>query len=278
MEKDTLVIGGGGIRGFAMMGILHEMDKCVDLRKMKNIIGTSVGSILGYLICFMKPDEIFDKTKNMDILSESNIDVTKMFSEYGIIKFEILETFLMNMTKQYFEKESITFKELNKKTGKDLRITGTNISKKQGEIFSKKTTPDMNIIDAIKISTCIPYLFTKMVYNGDYYVDGSLTNGYPWKEFKVSNKRKIGIRAIMTDCDRNEYNIIEYMSDIISTIVNITDNTKECKIDTIEVSTKCNIVEEHDRKMIENLYNEGKIIGKEFMLRLSLDKQGRRMY
>ena len=228
MEKDTLVIGGGGIRGFAMMGILHEMDKCVDLRKMKNIIGTSVGSILGYLICFMKPDEIFDKTKNMDILSESNIDVTKMFSEYGIIKFEILETFLMNMTKQYFEKESITFKELNKKTGKDLRITGTNISKKQGEIFSKKTTPDMNIIDAIKISTCIPYLFTKMVYNGDYYVDGSLTNGYPWKEFKVSNKRKIGIRAIMTDCDRNEYNIIEYMSDIISTIVNITDNTKEC--------------------------------------------------
>ena len=73
---------------------------------------------------------------------------------------EVVKKILTTFIKSKNLSVDITFKELYELTRKLLIITGTNLTKKQGEYFSFLTTPDMKLIDAIRISTSIPFYFT----------------------------------------------------------------------------------------------------------------------
>jgi hypothetical protein len=77
------------------------------------------------------------------------------------------------------EKEDITFSELYSLTNKKIIIYGTNYRLGRSEIFSFENTPDMSILLAIRISISVPVIFTPVIYNDNYYVDGALTNNFP---------------------------------------------------------------------------------------------------
>ena len=54
---------------------------------------------------------------------------------------------------------NINFEQFYKLTGVDLKITGTNITQGYGAFFSKATTPEFPVIEAIGISGCFPFVF-----------------------------------------------------------------------------------------------------------------------
>ncbi|KAL8586395.1 hypothetical protein ACOMHN_023010 [Nucella lapillus] len=80
----------------------------------------------------------------------------------------------------------ITFQQLYHKTGRELCIVVTNLSQMSAEYCHPKTTPDMPIRLAVRMSLSFPVMFsavksaaTKNYGKHDVFVDGGVLSNYP---------------------------------------------------------------------------------------------------
>jgi arachidonate 5-lipoxygenase len=78
---------------------------------------------------------------------------------------------------------SLTFRELYNFNGRELCIVVTNVSCMCEEYFHVKTTPDVEIAVALRMSTALPGLLQPVPYNGSLYCDGGLLCNYPIHAF-----------------------------------------------------------------------------------------------
>lgn len=82
-----------------------------------------------------------------------------------------------------------TFEDFRNHGFKDLYIIGTNVSKINVEVFSYDTTPNVSVVDAVRISMSIPLYFETLQFNGekfghgDFHVDGGVLFNYPLQLF-----------------------------------------------------------------------------------------------
>jgi predicted acylesterase/phospholipase RssA len=75
---------------------------------------------------------------------------------------------------------------------KDLLIAGTNISDNKLDVFSEKSTSDMEIATAIRISASYPIVFKPVEYNGKLYMDGGAMDNLPVRALtEFSHEREI---------------------------------------------------------------------------------------
>jgi predicted acylesterase/phospholipase RssA len=227
---ENLVMGGGGARGLVYIPCIKVMEQ-YGLLNIKMILGTSIGSIIGTLYC----------------IGYSGLELEKIFSNFNPGKFnEIkIENFFnyfknlglndgkepIKIIKILFKhqniKETITFKELYELTKIKLVLTGTNITKSKLEYFNYKTTPDMEVILAIRISTCIPLYVIPIRYNNNLYIDGGLLTNIPIQYVKKKDYKKT---LVLLNYRKNEYldidkSIINYLITVYDMIrrVNIND-------------------------------------------------------
>jgi len=165
MYKDfTLVLGGGGARGIANIGVLKELKKR-GLTPNK-IIGVSMGALVGASFCSGKEIKEIEK------------EALRLNTKFKVIKhlFDIAkpgEAFIKGDKIKKFISRTInqtTFKNLKI----PLEILTTNLEKGNGEIIKNG-----KIIDAIMASISVPGIFPPVKINGSYYVDGGVTNPTP---------------------------------------------------------------------------------------------------
>jgi len=153
------------------------------MHSIHTYVGTSAGAIIA-LLC---------------VIGYSYDDMTLLLSEFigteltsiGFERFFNLPTSLglddgtklielceIALKKKGFDPD-ITMIDLSKKTGKNLVICVTNLSLSIAEYISVDTLPEISVKMAIRMSTSIPFIFVPVMYNGHYYVDGAVTNGFP---------------------------------------------------------------------------------------------------
>lgn len=141
------------------------------------IAGTSAGAIIGTLMCVgYTPRDILEAFKsNLPLLCE--IDIKLFFTKYGLYD---KRKYLRLVERMLYEKtDARTFKEIYDSFGKDLIITGTNLSNGTSLHFNRVDYPNMPVMDAIDISTCVPLVFPHATLGNDVCVDGALTDGLP---------------------------------------------------------------------------------------------------
>jgi NTE family protein len=179
-EIDTLCISGGGIQGFSFISALDILVKhdYINLNKIKKYVGTSFGSILGFLLTInYTPEELIVYYKNFDLDNISvDFDLELFLSDYG---FNNGDKYIELIKTLFFLKlriKEINFKDLEILTKKKLIIIGTNLTECKEEIFSSDTTPEFSVITAIRISIGIPLVLTPIKINDSYYFDGCIMN------------------------------------------------------------------------------------------------------
>ena len=180
MSYQHLVISGGGMKGYIALGSLISINNYYNLNKFKSYIGTSVGSLLCFLLSIgYTVEEAKQIFINIDITDYLVPDLLNIINVYGICSTENVKKILMSVGKQKNIPYDCTFKEHYKITKKKLVITGSNINTQKTEIFSKDKTPNMSIYTALLISIALPLLFQPIKYNGFFYVDGGTYLNYP---------------------------------------------------------------------------------------------------
>ena len=216
---DTICLSGGGIKGFSFIGALEYLHNksYIDLNKINNWVGTSVGSIMSYLLTLgYTIQEIIDFILDFNFKSlESDISIDSLLVSFGVnngIKFIIL---MSSFLKEKFNCEDINFLDHYKLTNKKLTIIGTNYSKGKEVAFNYETCPTMSVLTAIRISISVPIIFEPVLFNDDYYVDGGLTNNFPLNH--CNPKTTLGI-YIKNSCCNNMNDILELVKGCMSII------------------------------------------------------------
>jgi NTE family protein len=87
-------------------------------------------------------------------------------------------------------KPSATFGDLvGPSCASALRVYATRLTDGVLVEFSRRATPGVRVVDALRASMALPLYFTPVVIDGVAYVDGGLVNNYPMDTLTVTEQR-----------------------------------------------------------------------------------------
>ena len=166
-----LTLSGGGARGYAHIGVLKAME---EFKITPNIVsGTSMGAIIGSLIANgYTSEEIIDFAQHPNYLKIFDFKGFKL----GLSTHKRVRSILNELLPDDFESLKLP-----------LRISATNLSKAQLEVFSSGP-----LIDAVLASISIPVIFKPVEIKGNFYADGGLVQNLPADSIRDECKTLIG--------------------------------------------------------------------------------------
>lgn len=220
LEQDPpecLVISGGGMKGYGMLGAIKYLDEIYGLDMIHRYVGTSVGSILGYLLClgYLPLDIIHHifQLKVLEQLRSFTAPPEALFSQYGLIEFEPILEFLELMTLSKYGR-LFTMETLHNELQKDFACMTYNFTKMRTELLHWTTTPHLPCLKAIQMSSSIPYVFTQCIHQDQVYIDGGIVDNFPLRAaFKIHpNKCIFGIFSSQIQNPSREISLVQLLT------------------------------------------------------------------
>ena len=210
---DTICFCGAVVVGFACIGVMDyiESHNIININNINTFAGTSSGAFIAlYYALNYTTKEIIDITNNLNLQDIFNIKISNIIKlkelNDGSKILNLINTLIYNKCNKY----DITFYELYNLTNKKLIIIGYNKTLEKETVFSYDYTPNMSIAIAVRISTSLPILFTPVLYNNNYYIDGGIVNFFPYNH--CNPKTTLGIYIKIID----NINIFHKINNIIN--------------------------------------------------------------
>ncbi len=178
-KNNTLVLSGGGTKGVIILGALQYLIDTGELRDTNVYVGTSVGSIICYLlsigytpiecVVYLCTHKLIEKIQHFNLVA--------MINGEGAISYNHIQESLEKMTIEKIGRY-LTLKELYDKYDKKLVCVTYNQTEKKPEYLSVDTYPELPCLIAIRMSSNVPFLFNKFKYMGNFYVDGGICDNF----------------------------------------------------------------------------------------------------
>jgi len=295
------VFAGAGVFGTAYAGVCKALLEYGLTKKIKYWIGSSAGSIAAtFIACGIGCDKLekilkdtsinkfmdiggIDEKKSIYDKLVSGASYLEIFTKWGLARGKVMTTWLEKNIEELGYNKALTFSELYSMTGNHLVITATCINTAEVIYFSRSSTPDLSIIEAIRISISIPYIFQPTWSEIDneklILVDGAVLNHYPLDVTDVDTNNIIGynrqcigflpVRDGNIMYNREEVtNFIQYSNSILQSLhyrllKEISKRPffweRTVPIEVYDWDSKdFNISEDKKNKLIENGYNSTK--------------------
>ena len=224
---EGLVISSGAIKGFLILGFLDYIH--TDISAVKYYCGCSVGSYICMLLSIgYTPLEIIVYLCTNDIsqlFKDLNPLMLKDF--YGMVDVNLMLDYMEEMIK-YKIGYVPTFKTLYDNYDKILICPAYNITDNKKEYLSIETYPDMPISRACILSSNIPFLFSKVEYNGKCYIDGASFDAFPLNKLSdyTNNCKILGITFDLKKKE-NIDSFTSYVKTILSCLTEKTYNLRD---------------------------------------------------
>lgn len=207
-----LVLGGGGTRGFAHLGVvqaLHEKGISIDA-----ISGVSAGAIVGAFIASgMSPKEVMELLVAHKLMDFTTIQYPKK----GLLSLSKLGKIMQEHLGDR------TFEDLNI----PLWVALSNLNTGKVEYHNSGS-----LVDKVVASASIPILFSPVDIDGHTYVDGGLFDNLPVKPIREQSKRVIGVNISPVDEIREFNNILDIAARTfqLNDKSNTRKNSKLCSV------------------------------------------------
>ena len=221
-NKKVLMLGTGGIKGIAHLGVLKAMNEYNILNNIDEIVGISVGAFIAVaLVSGMNVADMIDLLMLFDISKIVNPQFEHL-EKYGLDDGRNIIIFMKKILSTVNIGPDITFKQLYNLTKKKLIIVATCLNTQSTESFAYDTHPDMSVLLAMRMSISIPIYFTPVTYNNKLYVDGACTDSFP---IHLYGDRLDEVIAVHLSDAVNEYNNITSLEDYLLNVVGILIKT-----------------------------------------------------
>ena len=242
-EYNILVLGGGSIKGFSILGALQYAKDNDLLNNITTYSGTSIGSIICYLLIIgYSPIEILVCVCVNQVLDHfKNLDLINLVNGKGAVEFIHLQNFLEKLTLDKTE-HLLTLEELYTKFGSKLICCTYNLTKQRIEYIDYENHPKLSCITALRMSSNIPLFFEKFWYNNFEYIDGGIADNFPISITDKSGNQILGINTIENSSNiKKSENFMEYILRILYIPFNqankysIKNTSERCSIVSIIV-------------------------------------------
>lgn len=198
---ENLAFEGGGAKGYAFIGVVQALEKAgIYPGQIRRVAGTSVGSILGMLAAVGASSDYMVERVPTDlqalVMDGSGGRIGAMIRTAvtrgmhpGARSFEFLGTILEEFTGS----ADVTFAQLLERCGRELCVPVTNVTRMMTEYCHPKTTPNMPVRVAVRMSMSLPVLLQPVLLqkaqsaggldSAEVYVDGGLLCNTPTHAF-----------------------------------------------------------------------------------------------
>lgn len=195
-ERSTVVLGGGGVRGIAHVGVLRALEERGV--PVAEVIGTSIGGIVGAAYCAGVSTEALTErasrfgrddivTINRWALLLNGIRQTSVFTE------ERLRAFIEEVVPVGSWSDLKTPLAVNAVDAQTARI----------EWFGAGGRLDVALRDAVYASSALPLYFPPAEFDGRYYFDGGILDPLPITRAIERGARRIIAVDLSTELNEN---------------------------------------------------------------------------
>ena len=180
------------MKGIAYAGVFKFIEEIQEKKKfyknleinIKTLCCISVGSIIGLLhVLKYNSKEIEEEILLKNFKTLKDIDTINLFENFGIDTGKNIMAWVESQLLKKNLNSKITFRELYIWNNIDFQIGVTNLSKQELEIHNHINTPNIPVVDSIRMSISLPFFFKSVKANNCIYVDGGVMNNYPIRLF-----------------------------------------------------------------------------------------------
>jgi predicted patatin/cPLA2 family phospholipase len=178
---ENIVLSGGSTKGIAHIGALYELSRrgIIDFSKVKCYTCVSAGALVAFFfILGFEFRELWEFVLELEFKKLVNPDWSNI-KKCGVDSGDRIKKYLEGVLEKKTGISNITFSQLYKQKPIKYNILGSCLTTKEQICFNHEVFPNMAVSDAIRISISLPFFFTPVEYEGNYYVDGGLSNNYP---------------------------------------------------------------------------------------------------
>ncbi|MEI8278778.1 MAG: patatin-like phospholipase family protein [Bacteroidota bacterium] len=242
--KLPFVLSGGGVRGFAHLGVLKAFSER-DIYPAV-ITSTSAGSIIGAMIC-----DGYGVEEIMDLAIKNKLyGFEWTFPMVGLMSLKPLKDFLTKYLRHKNLEDLPT----------PLYVTATNLLDGRQEIFSKG-----DVVQAVIASCSIPMIFPPVTINNVPYIDGGFSSNLPIEPLLGGYEDIVGVHVNPLPDYNPLASITEHIErlGILSIRENVMRNMSRCTI-FIEppALAKYRLFDEKKKQLI---YDEGYNYTKQYL-------------
>jgi len=271
---DNIILSGGSLKCISMLGALQYLWEQKYLKDVKVFVGTSAGAIISYLLSInYTPLEIITYICTHQICQKFPFfNLVNMINGEGATTYSYIQEHLEKLTIEKIG-SFMTMKKLQDNFGKRLICVTYNQTKCKTEYITPETHPDLPCITALKMSSSLPLVFPRFLYNGCYYVDGGIADNFPITLLDHDKEKSLGI-LVSTESEEQsvdeEFKLLDYIYSLI--IVPISLRAKEhieiihpnCRVLQLRAPKLKSFDFNHDTKFILDLFGCGYKSAKDF--------------
>jgi NTE family protein len=234
----TLVLGGGGARGLAHIGVLKALEKIGLIPSL--IVGTSMGAVIGGMYSQLQNAEAVEKKMRTFLLGD-------FFKQIGLEQFSdtdressrsVWERFAAHLRQRYFLSRSVFGNGI---FAQITLLQSLNMLMEEGDIRDSPlrfaaVTSDLasgeehvltsgSIITAVAASSAVPGIIAPLAIDSHLFIDGTVTSTVPVPAASSLSKNPIvavDVRRSLGDFEnhRHGYEIVIRASEVTNRKLN----------------------------------------------------------
>lgn len=172
---ETLVLGGGFMRGVILLGGLESLYELNLMNNIQTYIGTLVGAVISFFLSLgFNPAEL--QFFSLNLVKKLQSTITQTFIESGHIDHNIILSDISNLLESKQINPKMTLMEHHKLTNKNIIIPVYVVDEKkeQTEYFSWNNYPEIECLTVLRMTISIPILFQPISCNHSFFMDGGI--------------------------------------------------------------------------------------------------------
>lgn len=184
MGAYKLVLAGGGANVVQFIGCLQYMEDVSMLVHARTFVGCSAGALMCFLLTLgLRAADIrrflVDSFRGQHCHEVDLDQVIEFPDTWGVDDGNRIVRAFRGALSAATGADDMTFLELAKFTGRDLVVCVSNLTTGVHEFMCIDNTPELSVLEALRMSISIPLIFTPVHRDGSIYVDGGLFNNLP---------------------------------------------------------------------------------------------------
>jgi predicted acylesterase/phospholipase RssA len=179
---EHIVMSGGGPNGVLQLGMLKVLQEAgfFRLSDLKGVYATSAGAILAAFILLDVPlDDACEYMVKRPWNKWLKLDVMALNESKGLVDNRRIKEVLIPFFTVKNVPLDITLSEFYQRVPVDFHMYCTNLKTLALVDLSHSTHPTLPLLKAITMSSAFIPLFTPILHDGVYYVDGGIRNNFP---------------------------------------------------------------------------------------------------
>ena len=188
MTIKHLIISGGGTMGFRYLSALETLSNknFWNIKDIESIYSTSIGSLISVFLALNYDYDILnDYVINRPWYDSIKLQPKQLFESYynkGLFDKKIIELVFSPLFKAKDLNLNITLEEFYIYSKIDLHIFSFDVNSFSTVELSHSTHPNLELIDAVTMSSTLPGLFIPIIQDNCCFIDGGVLCNYPINE------------------------------------------------------------------------------------------------